>query len=756
MPQMVAQTSFLSKDQAARVIAFTQQQHEKVQVEPFRDNQEHLEALEREARLMLGLALLRHTEWHGKVDYVRSTFLQLPTEEATWSNIEESLRLEMMHNRAREEVSARLAKELLFCRLCAEYGLEEFDRATVLLLFMLKTSRSFLEMFLHCGFEKEQSERGGMKIGSLLSILCKDYREELEKRCRFRVDAPLIHHEIIMINECIEDDANILDEKVKLNGRFERFILGDDSLYSSDFRVIRRERANVKLEQVIMPEELKNEIITHVGNYIDQRRAGSTGTGLDDFFGYGTALTFLFYGPSGTGKTMLASGLAHHFDHQLFSLKVDDMSDVSRPDDEILAVLFREASLRKGIVLLDESDDLFRPNSGASRSLLIEIEKARCIVILATNRPVELDPAMERRITMKVHFPLPDAILRQRIWQALLPENVRLAPDVDLKEIAERFPFTGGLIKNTLFMAINRISEPSQNGALKLTRMDLQKAAELQASSLSEVTGLERSYIPTRTLAGLPLQRRQKLELGNAAQAFRRLKKEGLGLNILICCSDISTGVNAAEAMAAACELRVREFDCFKVMSMKNEDREFHPLTHRLVSPFVYALSPRAGVSCLTLFVDHTGNTIRESDRNANSGNSLFLTELSCHLRTHSGFFCLVTKDLKSGYIPSVFHLRFDLEHPPEEDQIQRWERHLGKTNIPVDLLISLVERYPMHLGEIDFIARRAHVHSIILERKNGPTMADLQEVISSYQPKPVAPALFGADMPLAAAAPKS
>ena len=134
--------------------------------------------------------------------------------------------------------------------------------------------------------------------------------------------------------------------------------------------------------------------------------------------GYGTALVLMFHGPSGTGKTMLAKAPAARCGRELISLCASDLSEIPMCDDEVMAELFREASLQNSIVLLDECDDLFLNNSPASRALLIEIEKARCVVILATNKPVDLDPAMERRITRKISFPLPGAQLRQEMWQA--------------------------------------------------------------------------------------------------------------------------------------------------------------------------------------------------------------------------------------------------------------------------------------------------------------------------------------------------
>ena len=96
--------------------------------------------------------------------------------------------------------------------------------------------------------------------------------------------------------------------------------------------------------------------------------------------------------------------------------------------------------------------------------LLIEIEKACCVVILSTNKPFDLDPAMERRLSLKVHFRIPEVELRYKMWQALIPDFVKLAPDIDFKSLAERYQFTGGLIKNSIFMAIISSLTSKNNG----------------------------------------------------------------------------------------------------------------------------------------------------------------------------------------------------------------------------------------------------------------------------------------------------
>ena len=54
------------------------------------------------------------------------------------------------------------------------------------------------------------------------------------------------------------------------------------------------------------------------------------------------------------------------------------------------------------------------------------------LIILATNRPYDLDEAMHRRIMVAIEFRAPDHLLRKAIWESHMPEQMTLASDIDL------------------------------------------------------------------------------------------------------------------------------------------------------------------------------------------------------------------------------------------------------------------------------------------------------------------------------------
>ena len=109
--------------------------------------------------------------------------------------------------------------------------------------------------------------------------------------------------------------------------------------------------------------------------------------------------------------------------------------------------------------------------------LLTELERFEGVCVLATNRKVALDPALERRISLKIEFNRPSREERRAIWRKLLPEKLPLAEDVDLRTLAE-VDLSGGEIKNAILNAIRMALH--ERGAGPITSHDLQKATRLE------------------------------------------------------------------------------------------------------------------------------------------------------------------------------------------------------------------------------------------------------------------------------------
>jgi hypothetical protein len=204
----------------------------------------------------------------------------------------------------------------------------------------------------------------------------------------------------------------------------------------------------------------------------------------------------------------------------------------------------------------------------------------------------------------------------------------------------------------------------------------------------------------------------------------------------------VQTGINAVEALAHECNLSVKKFD-YMDLYLKNsrEDKVFDPVTQNKIYPMDYAFAESTGNSSVLMFVDYVGYVNWKSeDRKGNINSRSLHLEMLSHLRDYRGLFCLVTVNPLESYLP----VEFNMEHPPEETQMQQWEKYLSKNNVKDDELVSLAENNPMHIYEIDFIARQAIIQSTIKGGSGGLTINDINNVIARYKPKRSIPLLFG------------
>ena len=165
----------------------------------------------------------------------------------------------------------------------------------------------------------------------------------------------------------------------------------------------------------------------------------------------------LFYGPPGSGKTLLAKAIANECGANFISIKGPELLTMWQGESEAnVRDLFDKARAAAPCILFfDEMDSIAKGRGGGAggggssetgarvvSQILSEIDsvdaKKNVFVIGATNRPDILDPAITRpgRLDQLIYIPLPDYPSRVSIFKANL-RKCPVAPDVDVEKMAK-------------------------------------------------------------------------------------------------------------------------------------------------------------------------------------------------------------------------------------------------------------------------------------------------------------------------------
>ena len=308
-----------------------------------------------------------------------------------------------------------------------------------------------------------------------------------------KIHEPKYLNQSDLMHSLLEIDRRMVDYVVALDTEFGALVEGS-ALFSP----------NVSLNQVILAKETKELILDTISGMEEFRKTidkfdigggnsdnnNNTSTSLGGT-GSASGIVILFHGISGTGKTMMAHAIANHLERKLLLINFPSLQNGDKTE-ELLNMTFREAKIQNAIVFFDECEALFesrelRGNKIVNISLNI-IEKYDDLIILATNRPFDLDEAMHRRIQLAVEFPSPNVHLREKIWQTHLNftskknndnesnnnDNsvVELSDNVDLYKISLEFELTGGFIRNSVLTALKMAMLKHKKESLKKRKED--------------------------------------------------------------------------------------------------------------------------------------------------------------------------------------------------------------------------------------------------------------------------------------------
>ncbi|KAK5073200.1 hypothetical protein LTR64_000390 [Lithohypha guttulata] len=189
----------------------------------------------------------------------------------------------------------------------------------------------------------------------------------------------------------------------------------------------------------------------------------------------------LLYGPPGTGKTLAAKAVAKESGATMLEVSAADLNDmyVGEGEKNVQALFSLARKLSPCVVFLDEADAMFSARSTGKRASHREIlnqflkewdgmsnDSGSAFLMVATNRPMDLDDAVLRRLPRRLLVDLPTEQDRLKILQIHL-RNEELDSNVDLADLAKKTPFySGSDLKNVaVAAALNAVREENEAAA---------------------------------------------------------------------------------------------------------------------------------------------------------------------------------------------------------------------------------------------------------------------------------------------------
>lgn len=192
-----------------------------------------------------------------------------------------------------------------------------------------------------------------------------------------------------------------------------------------------------------------------------------------DAFSYGVLATnkipgLLIYGPPGTGKTLLAKAVAKESGAIVLEVSGASINDmyVGEGEKNVKAIFTLAKKLSPCVVFIDEADALLAARGGGSKRSVTHREIINqflrewdgmndhsAFIMVATNRPYDLDEAVLRRLPRRLLVDLPLEKDRASILSLHLKDET-LDASVSIPDIAKNTPYySGSDLKNVCVAA---------------------------------------------------------------------------------------------------------------------------------------------------------------------------------------------------------------------------------------------------------------------------------------------------------------
>jgi len=329
--------------------------------------------------------------------------------------------------------------------------------------------------FAEFGGIKGQHHRGVLPTGETAQFIIAG--TDLEKRVGVQHlfdNTHYFYNQDILWLETVREGEPLMSGRIILSPEWVHFLLTGQAAkpkFSADFPARLTTTRMEKDDLVLHP--FTEEQIEDIRRWLTYHPELASDTNLSRKINVGYRV--LFYGPSGTGKTLTATLLGKEFGKDVYRIDLSQIvSKYIGETEKNLGKIFDRAEHKDWILFFDEADALFGKRTNVQSShdkfanqevsfLLQRIEDFSGLMILASNLKSNIDDAFLRRFHSIVYFPMPNAQERLKLWKHSMPASIKSGPNVSLPAIAETYEISGASIINVIqYASLKALSRPNK------------------------------------------------------------------------------------------------------------------------------------------------------------------------------------------------------------------------------------------------------------------------------------------------------
>jgi hypothetical protein len=352
-------------------------------------------------------------------------------------------------------------------------SLDGTERAIVLTALIAHLQPSFFESvmqeclpqggdFAELGGTKGTSHRGMLPTGETVQFLLagRDLGARLALRRYFNEEHFFVRRGLLWIEPVREGEPFMSGRLVVPAEWVDRLLHGRESAprFGIDFPA-RRIVTEMRWEDVVLNSHTQQQV-NDLTVWLEHHHRVAADENLSRKVKPGYRV--LFYGPSGTGKTLTAALLGKHHGRDVYRIDLSQVvSKYIGETEKNLENVFRRAESKDWILFFDEADALFGKRTNVQNAhdkyanqevsyLLQRVEDFSGLLILASNFRNNLDDAFLRRFHGMVHFPMPNAAERNQLWRKAMPAALGTDATVNLGELGRQYEMTGAAILNAV------------------------------------------------------------------------------------------------------------------------------------------------------------------------------------------------------------------------------------------------------------------------------------------------------------------